>query len=339
MVTLFGKANKDQRAELFRAYLKENKSFTRIAIVLKEVRETVRQLSDKCVYKTRQQMIDCKEYGSDAQVDSIIAGKLRGGQPLWRPHPDAPHDENLRQFWVHKETEGSQINRSSTRIEASAEVTGENLEQLQCEALAQLFSDNTDPIHSGGSTVPPMRSFTTAPSLPSAPPGQCGTELSGHVAGAHGGQPEPKKDKTKKDKKDKREKKQGKEKKQGRGDTDNAPLPGGGAEVDSKKTASKKKNMSELLADTDNTCPDNVSDKIRGWATALLHDLGEAVQLHAQLSLLPDCQDRCYTVCRCKSAKFQGFVCMCPGDCTFFVCFTHCNREVRLRLRENQNTL
>ena len=30
--------------------------------------------------------------------------------------------------------------------------------------------------------------------------------------------------------------------------------------------------MSDLLDDTGDTSPENVSDKIRGWANALLHD-------------------------------------------------------------------
>ena len=164
---------------------------------------------------------------------------------MWRPHPDAPHDENLRQFWVHLQTEGTQTNRSSTRIEASAEVTGENLEQLQCQALAQLFSDNTDPIHSGSAGMPPMLGVTNASAAPSVQGGQGGkggADLLQPAAGNHGDQQVEKKDKkTKKEKKDKNQKNGKKGKRGSTRDANRSSPAGGHPDVEVEKHASKKK--------------------------------------------------------------------------------------------------
>ena len=141
---------------------RKQKLFARISIVLKETRETIRQLRDTRRNKTKQQMIDSKEYGGEAPVDAICASKLAAGPPMWRAHPNAPGDMALRQYWVHVATEGSHTNRSSSIAEANA--------TIQCQALSKLFADNTDPDHASASTRPLPGATISASALPGAVP-------------------------------------------------------------------------------------------------------------------------------------------------------------------------
>jgi hypothetical protein len=288
VMTLFGKASKDQRAELLRAWILENKSFARISIVLKETRETIRQLRDTCRYKTRQQMIDSKEYGGEAQVDAICASKLAAGPPMWRAHPDAPGDMALRQYWVHVATEGSHTNRSSSIAEANATINCENIEQLQCQALSKLFADNTDPDHASASTRPLPGATISASAHPGAVPVK-----------------DKKADKHTKDKNGKRvgaDEKDKKLNKKTKGDNADGKTDAEDAShTDKPKKGTKKKG--DVLNEVGVVHLDKVADNVRRWAGALLTDLGEAVKMCSQLSPLPDCKERRFV------AANRAFVC------------------------------